>query len=83
MGNVTQQGTEALAVVTGTICVQPNVGGGGSTPVCQTNNDRNIALDRGQTFAQAYARATQAGATGQSFVLALVQSGGQWYVATA
>lgn len=79
IGNVTVRGSEALAVVTGSICLA-SVNAGAAT--CRSNADRNAALDKGQSFADAYKSATSGTAT-STLTLALVEQGGKWYLATS
>lgn len=82
VGVVTQQGSEALAVLTGTLCVAANTAGSAAvTPQCETNTDPNAALDGSGSFAEAYTRATTSSQTGQNFTIPMLEQGGHWYLA--
>ncbi len=79
VGRVVEVGTEALATVTGKLCVSLTFAGK-SVSTCQSNTDPNKALDRGQSFATAYANASRPGGGVTTFVLPLIEVGPKWYV---
>lgn len=77
VGVVSRQGSEALAVLTGTVCAS---GPGAATPQCDSNSDPNAALDQSGSFAEAYTRANGSSQSGPSFTLPLIEQGGNWYL---
>jgi hypothetical protein len=77
VGVVTQQGNQALAVLTGTLCI---TAGGIVEPQCVSNSDPNVALDHGQSFAEAFS-AAQGSSNSTNFTVPMVNVAGKWYLA--
>jgi hypothetical protein len=72
LGTDTVSGPRALVVITGTICES-------GTGPCVSNHDVNAALDKGQTFDEAWTTATGVNSS-DAWALPFVQENGTWYV---
>jgi hypothetical protein len=71
VGNVTQSGNRAIAVLTGTVC--------DDSGSCLSNRDATAGLDNGHTFDQVWT-ASIGPSSSSRWTMPLVEQNGTWYV---